>query len=99
MASSVKGVMTLRHVQLTIFGQVQGVGFRYFTYTMATRLGVVGWVRNLGDGSVEIEAEAPDLVMEQFVECMRQGPSYGRVDELKVQPLLGTGGYSRFNMR
>lgn len=94
-----KGVMTLRHVRLTIRGQVQGVGFRFFTYNMASRLGVVGWVRNLSDGSVQIEAEAPDLVMEQFIARLRQGPSYGRVDELKVQQLLGTGGYSRFNIR
>ncbi len=94
-----KGVMTLRHVHLTILGQVQGVGFRYFAYTMATQLGVVGWVHNLGDGSVEIEAEAPDLVMEQFIHYVKQGPSYGRVDELKVQQLSGTVGYSRFNMR
>ena len=38
-------------------GQVQGVGFRYWLMGEARRLGVKGWVRNAGDGNVEVEAE------------------------------------------
>lgn len=87
------------HVQLTISGQVQGVGFRYFTYTMARQLGVVGWVSNRRDGSVEIKAEATNLVMEKFIEYLDQGPSYGRVDEIEIQHLSEVGAYTSFTIR
>jgi len=42
-------------------GMVQGVGFRLFTWHLASRLGVSGWVRNLPDGRVEVVSEGtPD---------------------------------------
>lgn len=89
----------MKYLQIIVYGQVQGVGFRYFTYTMASQLGVVGTVQNLGDGSVEIVAQAPDHVMEQFIAYVKQGPMYGRVDDLKVTQLEGSGNYKRFNFR
>jgi acylphosphatase len=48
-------------------GRVQGVGFRYTTASIARRYPVVGFVRNLPDGSVELIAEADRLVLEQFL--------------------------------
>ncbi|MFM9966228.1 MAG: acylphosphatase [Planctomycetaceae bacterium] len=48
-------------------GRVQGVGFRYTTASIARRYPVVGFVRNLPDGSVELVAEAEPTVLEQFV--------------------------------
>ena len=39
-----------------IYGHVQGVGFRYFTWQYALKIGVTGFVRNLADGSVEVIA-------------------------------------------
>ncbi len=49
------------------YGRVQGVGFRYTTLSIARRYPVVGYVRNLPDGSVEMVAEAKPSVLEQFV--------------------------------
>ena len=48
-------------------GRVQGVGFRYTTASIAKRYPVVGYVRNLPDGSVELVAEAVPVVLEQFL--------------------------------
>ena len=39
-----------------VYGRVQGVGFRYFTWNEAQKIGVLGFVRNLWDGSVEVVA-------------------------------------------
>ena len=39
------------------YGRVQGVGFRYYAVQKANQLGLTGWVKNLYDGSVEMEVE------------------------------------------
>jgi len=65
-----------------IIGRVQGVGFRYFTRGAALREGVYGWVRNVPDGNVEIEAEGEAEAMERFEHRIRQGPSGARIDHV-----------------
>jgi len=54
--------------RIVVHGRVQGVGFRYHVYQQALRLGIHGWVKNLPDGTVEIDAEGPASRMEPFVE-------------------------------
>ena len=49
-----------------VSGRVQGVSFRAFTYESATDLKLVGWVRNLTDGRVEIVAEGPAKGMKGY---------------------------------
>ncbi|MCK4535725.1 MAG: carbamoyltransferase HypF [Desulfuromonadales bacterium] len=56
---------------MIIDGIVQGVGFRPFVYQLATRLGVVGWVRNDARG-VTIEAQAAPAILEQFCLALQQ---------------------------
>ncbi|MDD5492398.1 MAG: acylphosphatase [bacterium] len=50
-------VNELKSVHIIVKGMVQGVGFRYFTRRLADSLGLSGYVKNLPDGNVEIEAE------------------------------------------
>mgnify|MGYP000862596918 CR=1 FL=1 len=69
---------------ITVHGQVQGVGFRYYARTNALRLGVYGWVRNRADGSVEIWAEGTPDRLQQFINAVRQGPTYSTVTGLDV---------------
>ncbi len=54
-----------RHVLFR--GRVQGIGFRYTTVSIARRHPVVGFVRNLPDGSVELVAEAVPSVLDHFL--------------------------------
>ncbi|MBI5124326.1 MAG: acylphosphatase [Candidatus Omnitrophica bacterium] len=48
-------------------GSVHGVGFRYTTQGMASRLGLSGWVKNLKDGRVEAMCEGPDAALKEFI--------------------------------
>ncbi len=76
--------MTRLHV--TFRGRVQGVGFRWFVKESAEDLGLMGWVRNLEDGSVEAEVQGPEGGVKQFLESVRTGHPYARVDEIASEP-------------
>ena len=45
---------------IIFYGRVQGVGFRYYAVQKANQLGLTGWVKNLYDGSVEMEVEGEE---------------------------------------
>jgi acylphosphatase len=72
------------HKNIRISGRVQGVGFRYSARNMAGFFGVRGFVRNLPDGDVYIEAEGKPLQLEEFINWCRQGPSRARIDFIDV---------------
>ena len=73
----------LEHHRLRVTGRVQGVGFRYFTMTVARDLGVMGFVKNEVDGSVLCEVQGERERIERFVAAVREGPGYSRVDEVE----------------
>ena len=66
-------------------GRVQGVGFRWFVWREAERLGLGGFARNLRDGSVEVVSQGPDAALDLLEQALRRGPSGGgaRVDALE----------------
>lgn len=65
-------------------GDVQGVGFRHFVTRVAGRAGVTGWVRNLEDGRVEAVGEGAEGAVKQWVETVRKGPPFARVEGCEV---------------
>ena len=75
----------LKRVHLKIAGRVQGVSFRWYTQKKATQLGVTGWVKNLADGRVELEAEGDNQQLEQLVNWCQHGPELARVDGVEVK--------------
>ena len=70
-----------------IYGRVQGVGYRMFAVDCGRSLGLEGWVRNRGDGSVEAVARGPAARLEQFEGQLRQGPPGARVRRVEARPL------------
>jgi acylphosphatase len=74
-----------------IGGRVQGVGFRYFTGAAAAREGILGWVRNMPDGRVEVSAEGDAEALERFERSLRNGPPQARVDRVDVDDMAPTG--------
>jgi acylphosphatase len=69
----------VKRFRAVIRGRVQGVGFRACTQEVARRLGLGGWVRNLPDGAVEVEAEGDEAALHELENFLRQGPRMARV--------------------
>ena len=78
-----KGSEVVR-AHLVIRGLVQGVGFRAFAQKAARQNHLTGWVKNIPSGGVECEVQGPSGVIEGFVEVVKQGPSFSRVDSVEV---------------
>lgn len=79
-------------------GRVQGVSYRASTASEARRLGVVGWVRNRHDGSVELEVQGDDEKVAALLAWCEQGPPSARVANVAVEELAPTGGETAFSV-
>ena len=81
----------VRRIRAVVRGRVQGVAYRASTEREATRLGLAGWVRNLPDGAVELEAEGPPAAIDALVAWCRRGPALARVTAVDVDERAPTG--------
>ena len=73
--------------RLTVKGIVQGVGFRPFVYRLARAMGLKGYVKNTGDGTVEILIDGD---VEEFVERLkREKPPIAVVESVRVEEVKG----------
>lgn len=79
--------MAPERVRVVFHGSVQGVGFRYTTRRLAGGFEVTGWVRNLPDGTVELEAQGERAEVDAFLKRLRGAMSgYVRREELGPAP-------------
>lgn len=74
----------MKAVSIAIYGRVQGVGFRSQAQLMAKRLCLKGWVKNVPDGSVYIEAKGLEENIELFYRWCVKGPSWSRVEKVFI---------------
>ncbi len=91
--------MTVRRIAAVITGRVQGVAYRAFTVHEATRLGLTGWVRNLPDGSVELEAQGPPAQVDALLAWCAHGPPAARVSQVAASELPAVDDDARFVQR
>jgi acylphosphatase len=90
--------MALKQLQLVIRGRVQGVYFRASTQREAKRLGLCGWVKNRGDGSVEVLAEGEEASIRELFGWAQKGPSAARVERVDTRWRSFTGEYADFRI-
>ena len=69
----------MRRVRANVTGRVQGVSYRWSTVEEAHKLGLTGWIRNLDDGSVELEAQGDDARVAELLAWCAHGPPAARV--------------------
>ena len=79
-----------RHFILS--GRVQGVGFRWRATQIGEMLGLTGWVRNLEDGSVEMEAEGDEADIDRLLQ-MLQNDRYIDITGMRARTVPEEGGY------
>ena len=76
--------MNTIQVHILIKGTVQGVFFRQSTREKAQQLGLIGWVKNLPNGQVEVSAAGEKNKIDQLVLWCRTGPPMAIVDQITV---------------
>jgi acylphosphatase len=77
--------------RVVVHGDVQGVFFRDACRHEAERVGVAGWVRNRGDGTVEAVFEGDADAVEQMCRWCESGPSHAQVERVDVSDQESTG--------
>ena len=77
---------------------MQGVGYRFFAIRAANRLGVVGSVKNLPDGTVEAIAEGPPDAVAEFRSELWRGPSSAQVTAVDESEIKPSGRYQSFDV-
>jgi acylphosphatase len=87
-----------KSVQIVVAGRVQGVFFRKRTMEMAVQLGVTGYVLNLPDGRVKIEAHGDTGPVDNLIAWCRTGPPSAKVTDVQVID-IPEGEYPTFTIR
>jgi acylphosphatase len=88
----------MHRLHIRVVGSVQGVGFRHYVVREARTLALAGVVRNLPDGSVEIDTEGDHATLERLVESVRRGPPSSRVREVETRWAEGPPRFDGFHI-
>ena len=73
-----------KHLNIKVTGKVQGVFFRVSTKAVANQMGINGFVRNEKDGSVYLEAEGENFLLEELVNWCKEGPDGAKVENVEI---------------
>jgi acylphosphatase len=75
----------MKRIIINVYGHVQGVFFRYNTRKFARKLGLTGYVKNMPDGSVYIEAEGSEDKLTKLIKFAKKGPDSAEVDSIEYE--------------
>jgi acylphosphatase len=89
----------MKRVRAIVSGRVQGVWYRARTQEKAQELGVVGYVRNCADGTVEIVAVGEEHRVDALLDWAREGPPMAEVTDLSAEILSPDEEFRRFEVR
>jgi acylphosphatase len=80
-------------------GHVQRVGFRKFTKKIARKYNIVGFVRNVKDGTVEADIQGKQEHVDMLVQALRVGNSASEVQAVSVKKMKSLKKYTTFRIR
>lgn len=94
-----EGPPVAARIRLRVDGRVQGVSYRAGAQHQARRLGLTGWVKNLPDGAVELEAQGPAAAVAALAAWCRRGPAPAAVRSITRDDLPLIAGERGFEIR
>ena len=80
-------------------GHVQGVGFRMYVQQHAKDLGITGWIRNMEDGTVDMELQGTPEKVEELEKVIRKGNYFIRVDAFSLESMPVVADETTFKIR
>jgi acylphosphatase len=89
----------MKAAQVFYEGHVQGVGFRYTVKQIAKGFDVIGWVRNLADGRVELQASGEPAELSAFLEAISQSELRAHIKNQTEAPLAAPPAARGFEIR
>nr|WP_241531285.1 acylphosphatase [Ligilactobacillus ruminis] len=82
---------------MIFYGKVQGVGFRYRSTMLANELGLTGWVKNLADGTVEMQVQGSTRAIDKLVEELSDN-QFIKIDKIDDQKICINNSERKFEM-
>lgn len=92
------GGETSVRAHIVVRGRVQGVGYRAFSVRVGARHGLLGGVRNLDDGRVELDVEGTRAAIEALLNELKIGPPGAQVTGVEAEWKPATGRFSGFTI-
>ena len=87
-----------KRLECIVHGRVQGVSYRAFVKEAARELGLVGFVRNLSDDTVEVVAEGEEAILRDFVQALKERHPFARVERVNEVWREPTGEFPDFRI-
>jgi acylphosphatase len=88
-----------QHVNINVFGHVQGVFFRRSAKQKAESLEIRGFIMNKPDGTVYIEAEATEEKLKEFISWLESSPQPAKVTSVETEFSDETKGFLEFEIQ
>ena len=85
-------------VHISVYGEVQGTGFRTWSKEQAEKLNLSGWTRKASDGSIEIFSQGEEEKINEFVSICWDGPNMAFIDEVLVKDTNPDDSFSVFEI-
>lgn len=89
----------MKRAEILVNGLVQGVGFRYFVVRRAEELGLTGYTKNLFSGEVYTVVEGERMMIEEFYNKIKIGPSHSNVKNASIKWSDSKNEFTRFEVR
>ncbi|MCA9359166.1 acylphosphatase [Candidatus Kaiserbacteria bacterium] len=85
-------------IHCVVSGKVQGVAYRAYVQESATELEIVGYVKNLPDGTVEVVGQAMPDTLKEFVEYLYEGSLTAKVESVAIDWRTVSKTFSEFSL-
>ena len=92
-------VENIKTYKVLLSGRVQGVGFRYFTESVAEKYSVKGYVGNTPAGKVEIVCQGEEEEVSSFIDEVSKGPAFSVITDIITEELKDKKVYNTFEIR